>query len=336
MKGYKYRGGIGVLDKDGKSIFERDINTIVNNQIYLPTRDELNDPTEGLCDDNVVTGFIETYKDYSSGIKKQYYALIDKLKNSGIYSLSKNNDNELLWAYYASGHTGFAIEYDIDILKSSLNHNPYFPFVFDFDIDYVKRIPKADISLLRGNDITHFLKVYLGSKSSSWSHEKEYRLIFEGKGLFDIDYRAVTGIYFGYKMNDLEVDFIMNKLRGRGLDYYKMELIENTYKFKPVKIEDKYSNSPKYIANSIDYNIDELMICGGLDEYQTKQYKDKFTEALESIKNDPSVKNFYIATLGLDDTEPLLKIFANTKSGTPPVREFNFKLDDKGNVYRVK
>ena len=29
MKGYKYRGGIGILDKDGKSIFERDVNTIV-------------------------------------------------------------------------------------------------------------------------------------------------------------------------------------------------------------------------------------------------------------------------------------------------------------------
>lgn len=32
MKGYKYRSGIGILDKDGKSIFERDVNTIVNNQ----------------------------------------------------------------------------------------------------------------------------------------------------------------------------------------------------------------------------------------------------------------------------------------------------------------
>ena len=51
MKGYKYRSGIGILDKDGKSIFERDVNTIVNNQIYLPTKDELNDPTEGFYDD---------------------------------------------------------------------------------------------------------------------------------------------------------------------------------------------------------------------------------------------------------------------------------------------
>ena len=43
---YKYRGGIGVFDKDGKSIFDRDVNTLANNQIYLPTKSELNDPTD--------------------------------------------------------------------------------------------------------------------------------------------------------------------------------------------------------------------------------------------------------------------------------------------------
>ena len=46
-KAYKYRGGQGILDKDGKSIFERDVATLVNNQLYLPTKDGLNDPTEG-------------------------------------------------------------------------------------------------------------------------------------------------------------------------------------------------------------------------------------------------------------------------------------------------
>ena len=44
---YKYRGGRGILDKDGASIFERDVATLVNNQLYLPTKDGLNDPTEG-------------------------------------------------------------------------------------------------------------------------------------------------------------------------------------------------------------------------------------------------------------------------------------------------
>ena len=38
-----------------------------------------------------------------------------------------------------------------------------------------------------------------------------------------------------------------------------MELIDKTYKFIPVKVEDKYSNAAKYIANNIDYDVDELL-----------------------------------------------------------------------------
>lgn len=336
-KGYKYRGGVGILDKDGKSIFKRDIDTIVNNQIYLPTKDELNDPTESFYNDDSIAYVLDLYKEHLSNVKKQYLALLDKFKNIGIYSLSKNFDNELLWAYYASGHTGFAIEYDIDVLKKSLNHNAYFQFVFDFDLDYVKHIPKADISFFHGQNITRFLKIYLGSKSLSWKHEKEYRLIFEGKGLFDIDYRAVTGIYFGYRMNDREVDFIMNKLKGRGLNYYKMELIKNTYKFKPKKIEDKYANAPSYIANNLDYDIDKLLMSAGLSkEEKAYSYKNKLIKALDIVKLDPLIKEIYIATINMDTEEPLFIIWAYTKSGIPPCKEFNFRLDDKGEVYRIK
>ena len=151
MKGYKYRGGIGLSDKDGKSIFERDINNIVNNQVYLPIKDELNDPTEGFYNDDAITSLLDTLKEYSANVKTQYNGLLEKFNNVGVYSLSKNNDNELLWAYYASGHTGFSIEYDIDILKESLNHNRYFQFIYDFDVNYVKRIPIAGISVLKGN-----------------------------------------------------------------------------------------------------------------------------------------------------------------------------------------
>lgn len=53
-KAYKYRGGQGILDKDSKSIFERDVATLVNNQLYLPTKDGLNDPTEGVYEDNAL------------------------------------------------------------------------------------------------------------------------------------------------------------------------------------------------------------------------------------------------------------------------------------------
>ena len=335
LKGYKYRSGIGILDKNGNSIFERDVNTIVNNQIYLPTKDELNDPTEGLYNDTLIENFFNLYEDYSSEVRKQYYSLLDKLKNVGVYSLSKNKDNELLWAYYASGHSGFAIEYDIDILKHSFNHNAYFQLVYDFEVDYVKCIPETDISYLHIPTVISFLKTYLGTKSLSWKHEKEYRLIFEKKGLFDIDYRAVTGIYFGYRMNDSEVDLIMNRLKGRGLNYYRMELVKNSYEFKPNKIEDKYADSPKYIANDVDYDIDRLLLPKNILGEEAYSYKCKLIDALEIVKQDPLIKEIYIATINMDLGEPLFIIWAYTKSGIPPCKQFRFKLNPSGEIYQI-
>jgi len=336
-KAYKYRGGMGTSGKDGKSIFERDVDTIVNNQIYLPTKYELNDPAEGFFDDSAITILLEQLKEYSSEVKRSYKKLLDKFDHTGIYSLSKRNDDELLWAYYASGHTGFAIEYDTDRLKESLNHNRYFQFIFDLEVDYVENIPKVDISVLYGDKATDdILRTYLGSKSISWAHEKEYRLIVEGKGLFDIDYRALTGIYFGCRMQEQEIDSIMEKLKGRGLNYYQMELIGGKYKLQPQKVEDKYLSAPKYYANSIEYDVDDLLASGGMSNENMESYRDKFITALESIKNDPLIKRFYIATLNPNSKEPILVIYADTKSGVPSTKEFNFRLNDKGEVYQVK
>ena len=87
---YKYRGGIGLFDKDGKSIFDRDVKTLENNQIYLPTKSELNDPTEGFCNDYKIISLIEAFKQFSGDVKKQYQELLEKFAQIGIYSLSNN------------------------------------------------------------------------------------------------------------------------------------------------------------------------------------------------------------------------------------------------------
>lgn len=85
-KCYKFRGGIGVFDKDGKSIFDRDVNTLANNQIYLPTKSELNDPTEGFCNDHKIISLIEAFKQFSADVKKQYQGLLKKFAQVGVYS----------------------------------------------------------------------------------------------------------------------------------------------------------------------------------------------------------------------------------------------------------
>ena len=335
-KAYKFRGGRGILDKNGNSIFERDVMTLVNNQLYIPTKDGLNDPTEGLYGDYSLRAFFSAFSEYSHNVEMQYNKFTDKFSKVGVYSLSKSFDNELLWAYYASGHTGFAIEYDIDILEQSLNYNNYAQQLYKFDVEYLDDIPQIDISTFRGNEGVEMLKRYIGTKSSSWAHEKELRLIFENTGLLDIDYKAVTAIYFGCRMPDCDIDYIMEKLKGRRLRYYKMVNVKNSYRFEAKEIEDKYSNAPIYVANSVSYDIDNLLLFSILTEKEVKTYKNNFIDALEMVKDDPYIKEFYLATISYDQQVPILKIFAYTKSTSAPVKPFEFKIDNNMKVVRIK
>lgn len=150
----------------------------------------LNDPAEGFFYDDSIYAFLDSHKKHSALVRKCYNDVIAKIQSMGIYSLSKSVSNELLWAHYASGHTGFAIEYDIDYLKKSLNFNKYL-------------------------------------------------------------------------------------------------------------------------------------------------YRDLFIQAIESIKNDPNVESFYMVTVSYDEGIPLLKIFAYTIVGVPPIRAFQFRIDDNGNIYQI-
>jgi len=110
---YKYRGGA----------FERDLNSLINNEIYAPTVKDLNDPCEGF----VSTDKLMNQIDEMLKVNPQATTSMDIFKNelnnmlshnvtSGIYSLSKNHLDELLWAHYANSHKGFCIEYDLDML----------------------------------------------------------------------------------------------------------------------------------------------------------------------------------------------------------------------------
>lgn len=335
-KAYKYRGGRGFFDENGYSIFERDVATLANNQLYLPTKDCLNDPTEGVYGDSALRMFFNVLSKYSHNVEEQYNKFTNKFSNVGVYSLSKTFDNELLWAYYASGHTGFAIEYDIDALEQFLNYNSYAKQLYMFDVEYLNDVPQIDISTIKKNECVEMLKRFIGTKSSSWAHEKEVRLIFENTGLLDIDYKAVTAIYFGCRMPDNDIDYIMEKLKGRRLKYYKMVNVNNSYRFEAKEIEDKYSDAPAYVANTVSYDIDNILLCGELTDSEIKAYKNYFIDAIEMVNNDPNIKDFYLATISYDRQEPILKIFGNTRIPLALVKSFEFKIGDNKKVLRIK
>ena len=123
MKVYKFRGPTQI---------ERVFDILLNKQIYCSNWSSLNDPVEGVFA-------------YSSGRKGSDVELAvrqieDAKSKYRVCALSKTFDNHLLWAHYAQGFSGLAIEFDIDENEEELVEVDY-RGVFAFISDVVSEEP---------------------------------------------------------------------------------------------------------------------------------------------------------------------------------------------------
>lgn len=224
MIAYKYRSGRGTKDDDGKNIFERDIKLLSQDTIYIPTVEQLNDPAEALFDDSLFNLQMKLFKPFASSgsmerVKDALHDLYNKVRSSGIYSLSMEPANELVWAYYASGHSGYAIISDTEVLSRSFREVKY-DNMYEIDVVYSTKLPQFDVTKISRHKIEDTLMCFVGNKSKVWRHEAEHRLVFDRGGRkLKIDYRAIKGFVFGSRMPGDDIDFIMKTFTGRDLDY---------------------------------------------------------------------------------------------------------------------
>ena len=155
----------------------------------------------------------------------------------GIYSLSKKLNDELLWAHYGNSHQGFCIEYELKILLEGFKHC--------FSVNYSKK--PADIGISDVSDNTHIFKKIVGHKSSRWEYEQEVRILTDKFGINQYKFNALKSIYFGYRMNSNQKLEIMNRLKGRGVNYFQIEQLPNTYKFNAKPINDINESEITYL-----------------------------------------------------------------------------------------
>ena len=221
MKLYKYRADI-----------YRDLLTLVNNQIYVPTVQNLNDPAETMVNDSKMYEVFNLIE--KSGLpiniaKDNYAKIIAQARTKlGIFSLSKTVFNELLWAYYTNGHKGFCIEYDFEQLQKSF---PDGLLQSTFEVQYNNDTPEFSINSIINyleND-AQFVKCIIATKSMAWEREEEIRITLYSSGLFEISPESVTGIYFGLRMSESDKELIKKTLKGRNIKYYQMKRNPNSY-----------------------------------------------------------------------------------------------------------
>ena len=245
MKGYKYRG----LEKD----FGRDLESLIRNQIYAPPFIKLNDPFEGIFNEEItqLASFLgKTFNVDSSGVIESVET-IKNFKNSlGIYSLSTTFSNELMWAHYANSHKGFCLEYETTKLKDKYLAPE---MVTELEVDYNPK-PQT-LTYLDIKEKNKILKKLFATKSLNWSYEKEIRLIFDTFELKDYHPSALTGIYFGTRFPSEKKQQLINSLTNRDIRFYEMYREENSYNLKRKLVHE----NKRIIQKKIDPKIYKIL-----------------------------------------------------------------------------
>ncbi len=170
MLAYKFRSPAQI---------ELTLDILFNNRLYCADWSTLNDPMEG--------EFVYSHKstdetDYS---KKLDQIRIEK-KKIYICLLSKTYDSHLLWAHYADGFSGMAIEVEIPDNANeiaSIEYGGVFSYVNITD-DFLPSETAKNI---------------LSSKYEEWSYEKEVRILHDSHQ-YTLS-APVRRIIVGHRMN---------------------------------------------------------------------------------------------------------------------------------------
>ena len=140
--------------------------------------------------------------------KARPYTMIDKFNNQQlehlqenvrVFSLSKINNNILLWSHYGNCHTGVCIGFNSEMLYKSTGAGVG-------RVEYLNHYPELKPSGI-GN--LKDLIVQVCSKPPDWAYEQEFRFIYwEPRDNFAISPLAIEDITFGCRVTQADMDKI--------------------------------------------------------------------------------------------------------------------------------
>ena len=98
-----------------------------------------------------------------------------------------------MWAYYAAGHTGIAVRFDLSYNTLQQMDHPFMPL----QVNYSNEFPQVSY---HSADRFDFIYKTLGTKAEAWKHEEEWRLVLIGRsGAVQVPPTMIDGVVFGLR-----------------------------------------------------------------------------------------------------------------------------------------
>jgi hypothetical protein len=176
------------------------------------------------------------YRDHGLTISnpaRMFDELEQQLACVGIFSLSSNDGNELMWAHYAKNHTGLALGFTVEdgtalakpdslIAVTYSDEKPVFSGGYHREVRIIAddagglqteaRFPLRDA----------VFRASISTKPISWEYEAEWRYVHERSGVHPLPARLGT-VTFGLRMPPERRAFYTDLLRDNG---HEVELRE--------------------------------------------------------------------------------------------------------------
>jgi hypothetical protein len=143
--------------------------------------------------------------------------------DSSVYCLAKKANSIPMFAYYADGHSGIAIQFAFSDreVPCGFNFNPVTPGgqIYDGkiifrDVEYPPTFPELNYHRIRNTD--KLVRHLIFSKSQEWEHEEEFRIFRRNiaKSSVSFDRALITKVIFGCKTTRADVDLVKGWLRN--------------------------------------------------------------------------------------------------------------------------
>lgn len=158
------------------------------------------------------------------------------IKNHGLFSTTRKNDDILMWSHYGNSHKGFCIGFDRDKLFNFL-YNKY-RSVGIIKVQYTNNYPIIKPSPDKNIILKNIFEIQLGTKSKKWSYENEYRIIITRKADKIVDLSKNKDVYkniiLGYSIVPQIEDEIIKRVRHDlpHVEIYKAEKSKDQFKLK--------------------------------------------------------------------------------------------------------
>lgn len=158
------------------------------------------------------------YCSYEAAVNR----LNDKLSNFGILSLSSKNNCPVMWAHYASNHTGVLFIFETakdNLLKTATQ------------VEYIEQRPEMNLENI---------PIIFYKKAKEWEYEQEFRVMTKkGNCCYNINRTALLGIILGARMNEDTKNQIIELIKKTKLDLaiHQAEASLNSFKIEFTRIK---------------------------------------------------------------------------------------------------